>query len=113
MTNGVNTNGVAAKVYAFDRLRKTVRTTLRLVPPKSICQNHVTFAVALLELTPFVPLRGPTLSCRKAGRGPWRKAWCAGRATPSRTRPRRGTSRRCSPSSPFRHTQRVVYEVVV
>ena len=58
-TNGVDTNGVAAKVMKFDRLGKRYAKITdfdRLVPKLSLCQN-IQFAVTPLVLTPFVPFR--------------------------------------------------------
>ena len=64
-TNGVNTNGAAAKVMNFDRLHIGEKGTpchfsegknrLTGVPKKSLCQKNMKFAVTPLVLTPFVP----------------------------------------------------------
>ena len=73
-TNGINTNGVAAKITMFYRLGKNVRDNYiwtdvdRLVPNKSLCQKNMNLAVTPLVLTPFVPFRTPvSTSC--TGRG--------------------------------------------
>ena len=64
-TNGVDTNGAAAKVITFDRLGKKYT---HKVPLSKI----VKFAVASLVLTPFVPFRWPLpirASCSRGRRG--------------------------------------------
>ena len=66
-TNGVNTNGVAAKVMSFDwwgkKVHKIDRGWLILIDwyPKSPCQK---FAVTPLVLTPFVPFRKSRLAAK-------------------------------------------------
>ena len=74
--NGVNTNGAAAKVMDFDRLRKKVRPGTfwniaagqrehrRKVP----LSTNITFAVTPVVLTLFVPFRVQG-GCRDARRG--------------------------------------------
>ena len=64
-TNGVSTNGAAAKVMKFDGLEKKVRpgtsgkinSRLAGVPKKSLCPQKMKSAVTPVVLTPFVPLR--------------------------------------------------------
>ena len=64
-TNGVNTNGAAAKVMDFDRLGKKVRpghfwedkSRLTRVPKKSFWKTSFKKAVTPLVLTPCVPFR--------------------------------------------------------
>ena len=66
--NGVNTDGAAAVVVNFDRVREKVtprhfwedKSRLTGVPQKSLSNKTFKFAVTPLALTPFVPFR-PTL----------------------------------------------------
>ena len=64
-TNGVSTDGAAAKVMVFERLGKKVRpVTFGKTKvgyreyPKGPSVKDITFAATPLVLTPFVPFRG-------------------------------------------------------
>ena len=73
-TNGVNTNGAAAKVMNFVRLGKQIRpvtfwedkSRLTGVPKKSLRRKNMKFAAAPLVLNPIVPL--PRTCCVCKGR---------------------------------------------
>ena len=64
-SNGVNTNGVVAKVMMFCQIAEKGtpwhfwedKSRLRGVTQKSLCQTNMKFAVNPLVLTPFVPFR--------------------------------------------------------
>ena len=76
-TNGVNTNGAAAKVMNFGTLGEKVhpgtfgKTQVGLsgVPKKSLCQTKS--AATPLVLTPFVPFQEPSSSLRIASQIFW------------------------------------------